>query len=104
MKMPLNRFNSLLQDKKHNDRKSQLPLTGEILRSHAMAGNEICVAKFTTQCFEQLEERAWNRFNNALHLQGIKSNRAEVQLNNSPNTCKANVNQCQWQWGGALGL
>ena len=77
--MALDRLDGLLQDKKHQQWESQLPLAGEILRPHAMASQEVWIAQLSAQSFDQGDEVMGNVMNNSLHPQANGGTAEKVQ-------------------------
>ena len=77
--MALDRLEGLLQQKKHQQGKSQLALAGEILRSHAMASQEVLVAQLSAQSFDERGEIIGNVVDNRLHPQVNGDANAKVQ-------------------------
>ena len=69
VQVALNRFDRLLQHKKHQHWKSQLALAGEILRPHSMASQEVFIAQFAAQSFNECDEIIGNVMKNRLHPQ-----------------------------------
>jgi SAM-dependent methyltransferase len=105
MEMALNRFDRLLQDKKHQQRKRQLAFAGEILRPHTMPGKEIWSAQFNPQRFNELDEVLRQLERRGLHPQinGYTSQLVQGKSFNN-NTLCMDVSQIQWQWGRAVGV
>ena len=56
VQMALDGFDGLLEDKKHDDRESQLAFAGKVLRSHAMASQENWIVQFGAECFDKDEQ------------------------------------------------
>jgi len=69
VQVALDRFDSLLQHKKYQHRKSQLALPGEILGSHSMASPEVFIAQLSAQSFDESCEIVGNGMKNSLHPQ-----------------------------------
>src|SRR5262249_48425207 len=70
---------SFLQDKKHDNGKGQLPLSGEILLAHAMARQELGIMQSAAQAFDQFEEIRCKIGDNGSHPQNKKASRGGVQ-------------------------
>ena len=77
--MALDRLEGLLQQKKHQQGKSQLALAGEILRSYSMASQEILVAQLSAQSFDERGEITGNVVDKRLHPQVNGGTNAKVQ-------------------------
>ena len=77
--MALDRLDGLLQQKKHQQGKSQLALTGEILGSHSMASQEVLVAQLSAQSLDERGEMMGNVVDNRLHPQVNGGTNAKVQ-------------------------
>ena len=60
VQMALEGFGGLLEDKKHEDREGPLAVAGEVLRSDAMASQEVWVAQFGAECFDE-DEKVFTR-------------------------------------------
>ena len=69
VQMALDRLDGLLQQKKHQQWKSQLALAGEILGPHSMASQEVLIAQLGAQGFDEGGEMIGNVMNNSLHPQ-----------------------------------
>src|SRR5258708_34887317 len=98
--MTLDRLNGLLQDKKNQQRKSQLPLSGEILRAHRMASKEKRVAQFAGKRLDKFDEIGREIGNDGLHPQvnGGKVEPVQAKLLYNNILCLI-----QWQWGPGEG-
>ncbi len=70
VQMALDRLDGLLQEKKHQQRESQLALAGEILRSHSMARQEVLISQLSAQSFDQGDEVMRNVMNSSVHPHG----------------------------------
>src|ERR1017187_8410154 len=79
VQMALDRLDGLLQEKKHQQWESQLALTGEILRPHSMARQEVRIAQFSAQSFDQGDEVLGNVMNSSLHPHGNGGTAKPVQ-------------------------
>src|SRR5207247_5696784 len=51
----------------HDDRKSQLPRSGEILRAHSVASDELRIVQLVAQQFDKCREIGGNAFQNGSH-------------------------------------
>jgi hypothetical protein len=70
VQMALDRLDGLLQEKKHQQWESQLTLTGEILRPHSMARQEVLLAQLGAQRFDPDDEVLWDVMDGSLHPNG----------------------------------
>jgi hypothetical protein len=95
--MPLERFDGLLQDKQHKDGKGQLSVTGEILRSRAVARNKFRVAKLAPESFKQTEDGRWDRWSTITHPNFNEGMYLLCTFKNAP------LFLFQWQWGWGEG-
>ena len=77
--MALDRFDGLLQEKEHQQWKRQLTLAGEILRSHAMASQEVRIAQLSAQSLDEGGEMTGYVVDNRLHPQVNGGTDAKVQ-------------------------
>ena len=67
VQMALEGLDGFLEDEKHEDRESQLAVAGEVLRSHAMASQEVWVVQFGAECFDEGEKIFRNSVQNVSH-------------------------------------
>jgi hypothetical protein len=79
VQMALDGLDGLLQHKKHQQRESQLPLAGKVLRPHAMASQELWIAQLSTQSGDQCNEVTRNIMSSRLHPQVNGDSNAKVQ-------------------------
>src|ERR1035438_7861834 len=101
VQMTLDRLDGLLQEKKHQHWESQLALAGEILRPHSMASQEVLIAQFSAQSFNQGDEVMRNVMNSRLHPQGNGGTAEHVQAKSFIDNM---LQLIQWQWGNGYGL